>query len=153
MARTQATATIAILTIPAQRAEAWFLNTRDRHWPTRRTRITSNNTSTHEIETITAPTQNHAQVVLGSSSPPIRTAQTAASFLTWKTAGEAHNLGFNVYRDQNGNRARMNPSIIAGSALLDESGAVAETRGPAPTHGSIPPLVLPARPTGWKTLT
>src|SRR5208337_1438194 len=38
--------------------------------------------------------------------------------LTWKTGGEAHNLGFNVYREQNGNRVRMNPSLIAGSALL-----------------------------------
>ncbi len=36
--------------------------------------------------------------------------------LTWKTGGEAHNLGFNVYREQNGNRVRMNPSVIAGSA-------------------------------------
>ncbi len=38
--------------------------------------------------------------------------------LTWKTSGEAHNLGFNVYRDVNGNRVRMNPSPIAGSALM-----------------------------------
>ena len=38
--------------------------------------------------------------------------------LTWKTGGEAHNLGFNVYREQNGNRVRMNASLIAGSALL-----------------------------------
>ena len=38
--------------------------------------------------------------------------------LTWKTGGEAHNLGFNIYREQSGNRERVNPSIIAGSALL-----------------------------------
>src|SRR5208337_5371390 len=48
--------------------------------------------------------------------------------LTWKTGGEAHNLGFNVYREQNGNRVRMNPSIIAGSALL-MSGALPKHAG------------------------
>ena len=48
--------------------------------------------------------------------------------LTWKTGGEAHNLGFNVYREQNGNRVRMNPSVIAGSALL-MSGALPKHAG------------------------
>ncbi len=48
--------------------------------------------------------------------------------LTWKTGGEAHNLGFNVYREQNGNRVRMNPSMIAGSALL-MSGALPKHAG------------------------
>jgi uncharacterized repeat protein (TIGR01451 family) len=37
--------------------------------------------------------------------------------LQWKTGGEAHNLGFNIYREQNGERIRINPSLIAGSAL------------------------------------
>jgi uncharacterized repeat protein (TIGR01451 family) len=37
--------------------------------------------------------------------------------LQWKTGGEAHNLGFNVYREQNGERVRINPSLVAGSAL------------------------------------
>jgi uncharacterized repeat protein (TIGR01451 family) len=37
--------------------------------------------------------------------------------LTWKTGGESHNLGFNVYRELNGNRVRMNSSLLAGSAL------------------------------------
>ena len=48
--------------------------------------------------------------------------------LTWKTSGEVHNLGFNVYRDVNGNRVRMNPSPIAGSALL-MSGALSKHAG------------------------
>src|SRR5262249_34198 len=48
--------------------------------------------------------------------------------LSWKTGGEAHNLGFNVYREQNGNRVRVNPSIIAGSALL-MSGALPRHSG------------------------
>jgi uncharacterized repeat protein (TIGR01451 family) len=37
--------------------------------------------------------------------------------LQWRTGGEAHNLGFNVYREQNGERIRLNPALIAGSAL------------------------------------
>jgi uncharacterized repeat protein (TIGR01451 family) len=46
--------------------------------------------------------------------------------LAWKTGEEAHNLGFNVYREQSGNRIRLNPSLIAGSALL--------MRGALPKH-------------------
>ena len=38
--------------------------------------------------------------------------------LRWKTGFEADNLGFNLYRDQNGQRARVNPQMIAGSALM-----------------------------------
>jgi uncharacterized repeat protein (TIGR01451 family) len=47
------------------------------------------------------------------------TAATAGDgvFLAWKTGGEERNLGFNVYREENGNRVRLNPSLIAGSAL------------------------------------
>jgi uncharacterized repeat protein (TIGR01451 family) len=37
--------------------------------------------------------------------------------LEWRTGAELHNLGFNVYRDVNGARVRVNPSLIAGSAL------------------------------------
>jgi hypothetical protein len=36
----------------------------------------------------------------------------------WKSGHEADNLGFNVYRDQNGSRVRITPQIIAGSALV-----------------------------------
>ena len=38
--------------------------------------------------------------------------------LVWKTGGELHNLGFNIYREQSGNRVALNSSLIAGSALL-----------------------------------
>lgn len=38
--------------------------------------------------------------------------------LLWNTGGELHNLGFNVYRDVNGQKVQLNPSLIAGSALL-----------------------------------
>ena len=37
--------------------------------------------------------------------------------LNWQTGGEKHNLGFNVYREENGARVKVNPSLIAGSVL------------------------------------
>jgi uncharacterized repeat protein (TIGR01451 family) len=47
------------------------------------------------------------------------TAQRTGSgtLLTWQTGGERHNLGFNVYREENGARVKVNPTLIAGSAL------------------------------------
>ena len=42
--------------------------------------------------------------------------------LSWKTGSEARNLGFNLYREQNGERVRLNPSLIAGSALTIRAG-------------------------------
>jgi uncharacterized repeat protein (TIGR01451 family) len=75
----------------------------------------ANNSST-QTETITAPTR----ITLQSFSAHTGTDRsgTVRVVLTWKTGGEAHNLGFNVYRDQSGSRVRINPSVIAGSALL-----------------------------------
>jgi hypothetical protein len=37
--------------------------------------------------------------------------------IEWRTSFELDNLGFNIYRDENGARILVNPSIIAGSAL------------------------------------
>jgi uncharacterized repeat protein (TIGR01451 family) len=37
--------------------------------------------------------------------------------LSWKSGGELHNLGYNVYRDLGGAKVQVNPSLIAGSAL------------------------------------
>lgn len=42
--------------------------------------------------------------------------------LRWQTGFEVDNLGFNVYREVRGKRTRINPSIIAGSALLARQG-------------------------------
>jgi hypothetical protein len=42
--------------------------------------------------------------------------------LRWQTGFEVNNLGFNVYREQRGKRTRLNPAIIAGSALLAGQG-------------------------------
>ena len=36
----------------------------------------------------------------------------------WKSGHEADNLGFNVYREQNGTRTRITPQLVAGSALI-----------------------------------
>jgi hypothetical protein len=38
--------------------------------------------------------------------------------LHWRTGFEIDNLGFNIYRERNGQRTRVNPQIIAGSALM-----------------------------------
>jgi uncharacterized repeat protein (TIGR01451 family) len=45
-------------------------------------------------------------------------ATSNGSVLSWKTGGELRNLGFNVYREVNGQRVRLNSSLIAGSALI-----------------------------------
>jgi len=116
------TATISILTIPG--ATGFVTNTAsvaaDQTDPN-----PGNNTST-QTETVTAPTR----IALQSFSAHTGTDKNGASrvVLMWKTGGEAHNLGFNVYREQNGNRVRMNPSVIAGSALL-MSGALSKHAG------------------------
>jgi hypothetical protein len=39
-------------------------------------------------------------------------------FIQWQTGYEVNNLGFNIYRDEGGKRARVNASLVAGSALL-----------------------------------
>ena len=38
--------------------------------------------------------------------------------LRWQTGYEAANLGFNIYRDENGVRTRVTPDLVAGSALF-----------------------------------
>ncbi|HEX3820228.1 MAG TPA: C25 family cysteine peptidase [Candidatus Sulfotelmatobacter sp.] len=85
----------------------------------------SNNSSTW-IETVVAPTL----VTLKSFSAHFGVDKNGANraVLIWKTSGESHNLGFNVYREQDGNKVRMNPSPIAGSALL-MSGALSRHAG------------------------
>ncbi|MBZ5689567.1 MAG: DUF11 domain-containing protein [Acidobacteriia bacterium] len=106
------TATITILTVPGQPGviSNTATITADQTDP-----ILANNTSTQN-ETVVAPTR----ITLRSFSARYGTDKNGANrvMLIWKTGGESHNLGFNVYRELNGNRVRMNPSIIAGSALM-----------------------------------
>lgn len=84
------------------------------------------NNSSSQTETVTFTTGITLQSFTAHSGPDKNGANR--TLLTWKTGGEAHNLGFNVYREQNGNRVRMNSSIIAGSALL-MSGALPKHAG------------------------
>jgi len=113
------TATITILVIPGQ--PGVIQNTAsviaDQTDPN-----TANNTSLQN-ETVVSPTK----ITLQSFSARYGTDNNGANrvVLTWRTGGESHNLGFNVYRELNGNRVRMNPSIIAGSALM-MSGALSQ---------------------------
>ena len=106
------TATVTILTLPVQPGiiSNTATVTADQTDP-----VPSNNSSTINV-TVVAPTR----VTLKSFSAHFGNDKNGANrvVLTWKTSGEAHNLGFNVYRDQDGNKVRMNPSPIAGSALL-----------------------------------
>ena len=85
----------------------------------------ANNTST-QTETITAATSIQLQ---SFSARIVGSRQGKGSVtLIWKTGGEAHNLGFNIYREQNGERVQLNASLIAGSALL-MSGALPKHSG------------------------
>src|SRR5712692_5617965 len=49
---------------------------------------------------------------------------TGAVSLRWETGYEVDNLGFRVYRDDNGQRLLLTPSLIAGSALVTGAGTV-----------------------------
>ena len=75
----------------------------------------TNNTSSVS-STIAAPTA----VQLASFRALPR--QGGGILLEWKTREEIRNLGFNVYRLDGSGRLRLNPSIIAGSALLIRGG-------------------------------
>ncbi|MFZ0320033.1 MAG: C25 family cysteine peptidase [Candidatus Sulfotelmatobacter sp.] len=87
--------------------------------------MTSPNTST-QVETITAATSIKLESFIAQVGRNRN--GTSRAVLLWKTGAEMHNLGFNVYREQNGERVRLNPSLIAGSALL-MSGALPKHAG------------------------
>ena len=74
----------------------------------------SNNTAT-QTTLITFPT-----VVKLETFTAKATADSV--LLSWKTGSELRNLGFNLYREHNGERVRLNPSLIAGSALTFRAG-------------------------------
>jgi len=75
----------------------------------------TNNSSTAK-STIESPTA----VELASFDAMPR--QGGGVLLEWKTREEIRNLGFNVFRLDGPGRQRLNPSIIAGSALLIRGG-------------------------------
>jgi Peptidase family C25. len=45
-----------------------------------------------------------------------------AVVLEWQTGYEIDNLGYHIYREQNGQRIRITPSVVAGSALFARAG-------------------------------
>ena len=115
------TATISILTIPGQAGV--ISNTAS---------VTADQTDpnlTNNTSTISVIVLQPTKVTLVSFAAHYATDKNGSrrAVLTWKTGGESHNLGFNVYRDVNGTKVRMNPSVIAGSALL--------MTGALPKHG------------------
>jgi peptidase C25-like protein len=73
------------------------------------------------------------QVLVGPTAAKV-TSFTADSFddgrvlLRWSSSHEVDNLGYNVYREVNGQRTKINPQTIAGSALVTGPG-VALTAG------------------------
>ena len=70
-----------------------------------------NNTSTVS-STIQAPTA--VQLVSFKAIPQ----PDGTVLLEWKTREEVRNLGFNVYRETGAAKQRLNPSLVAGSALI-----------------------------------
>ncbi|HEY6770580.1 MAG TPA: hypothetical protein VI386_38035, partial [Candidatus Sulfotelmatobacter sp.] len=76
---------------------------------------TSNN-SASQTETIIATTMIHLQSFTAQKG--VSKNGAVVTLLTWKTGGESHNLGFNIYGEDNGSRVRLNSSLIAGSALM-----------------------------------
>lgn len=50
------------------------------------------------------------------------TAEASGVVLRWRTSYEVDNLGFHAYREGNGRRVRVTPSLVAGSALQAGAG-------------------------------
>jgi uncharacterized repeat protein (TIGR01451 family) len=82
---------------------------------------TTNNSSTAN-STIQSPTAVQLSWFRAIARPE------GGVLLEWHTQEEIRNLGFNVYREDAQGRHRVNPSIIAGAALL--------IRGGRPQHGA-----------------
>jgi uncharacterized repeat protein (TIGR01451 family) len=106
------TATISILTIPGTPG----LITNTANVTADQTDSNLNNNTSSVNVTVLSPTK----VTLLSFTAQYGKDKTGArrTVLAWKTGSEVRNLGFNVYRDQNGTKVRMNPSLIAGAALM-----------------------------------
>jgi hypothetical protein len=51
------------------------------------------------------------------------TTQDDGVMLEWRSGFEANNLGYNLYRYQDGQRTRVTPSLIAGSSLIRKHGS------------------------------
>jgi uncharacterized repeat protein (TIGR01451 family) len=76
----------------------------------------STNNSSTAISTIQAPT------AVDLTSFRAFTRPGGGVLLEWKTSEESRNLGFHLYREDAQGRHQVNPSLIAGSALLMRGG-------------------------------
>jgi hypothetical protein len=90
--------------------------------PAGTTSTTMNWTSNSQNWAISAVSLQPAAVTLVKLADFTATQSDAGVALRWQTGDELNNLGFNVYREQRGKRTRINPEIIAGSALLATQG-------------------------------
>lgn len=79
------------------------------------TTLTTDPDLTNNTATFTSTIEFPNSVRLNSFTA---TPSSRGTMLSWNSGGELHNLGFNVYRDVNGEKVRLNSSLIAGSALL-----------------------------------
>jgi uncharacterized repeat protein (TIGR01451 family) len=87
---------------------------------------TSDPNLTNNSSSATSTIQSPTAVQLASFRAIPR--QGGGVLLEWKTREEIRNLGFNVFRLDGPGRQRLNPSIVAGSALL--------IRGGSPQHAA-----------------
>ena len=76
----------------------------------------------NEGSPVASPLTNGNYTVTGPTAVKLEkfaaTGYDGGVYLQWKTGLEADNLGFNIYRDENGVRTLLNPQVVAGSALL-----------------------------------
>ncbi len=90
----------------------------------------TNNNFSSTISTIQAPT------AVQLSSFHAQTRPGGGVLLEWRTREEVHNLGFHIYRDDAQGRHQLNPSLIAGGALLLRGG---QPQHPARTYQWVDP--------------
>ena len=82
-----------------------------------------NNTASARIGTMTIAGQTFTVNQAGNPSAVTLVSFTASGYdngvlVQWQTGMEVENLGFRVYREQAGQRVRVTPEIVAGSALI-----------------------------------
>lgn len=68
-----------------------------------------------------ATAYNHPSAVRLAEFTARRT--TRGTLLSWRTGVEEQNVGFHIYRERNGERHRITPSVVAGSGLSTVLGA------------------------------
>lgn len=78
------------------------------------TSVADSNPSNNTV-TLNVPIEGPTAVRMNSF---IATPSGRGTLLSWTSGGELRNLGFNVYREAGGQKVLLNPSLIAGSALL-----------------------------------